>query len=250
VTRKWKTILTLSLIANLAIVYVAYKALEYRAHINHFRDKYINVVNEFSGREVYKEDNLSLCSDTTVPCRIIFLGTQVTENWDLATYFIGYEVINRGISGQRLAGFLLRFRSDVAALGPQAVVVELSSYHFRPNTTLTEIEEYVASLADLARANNIVPVLTTVIPPVDDFEIEDHPDYKLADSVAAFNVWLTDYCESHKLACADVAAEVTNDEGYLKREFSTSPVDLNEAGYARISGVVRESLTAIEECCR
>ncbi len=247
-TRKWKTVLTLSLIGNLAIAYVAYKALEYRAHINHFKDKYEEVVAEFSSKEVYNEDNARLRSDTTLPCRIVFLGTQVTENWDLTSHFPGYETINRGISGQRVAGFLLRFRSDVVELAPRAVVIELSSYHFRPNATLTEIAEYVASLTDLARANNIAPILTTVIPPVDDFEIEDHPDYMLSDSVAAFNVWLRDYCESSELACADAASALTDDHGYLKREFSTSPVDINEAGYARIAEVVGENLSSMRPC--
>ena len=247
-TRKWRIALILSLIGNLVIVYVAYKALEYRGHINHFLDKYTNVVSEFSGREVFQEDNLRFSSDTTVACRIVFLGTQVTENWDLVSHFPGYEPINRGISGQRLAGFLLRFRSDVVNLGPRAVVIEISSYHFRPNTTLTEVGEYVASLTDLARANNITPVFTTVIPPMDDFEAEDHPDYVLSDSVAAFNVWLRDYCENEELACADVAAVVTDDSGYLKREFSISPLDLSEAGYARFTEVVRKSLVFMEPC--
>jgi lysophospholipase L1-like esterase len=249
VTRGWKITLTLSLVLNLAIVYVAYKALEYRAHINEFRDKYLNVVNEFSGREIHLESNLELRSDTVVPCRVVFLGTQVTQNWDLAEYFPDYNAINRAISGQRMAGFLLRFRSDVISLGPEAVVIELSSYHFRPNLAVEEIEEYTTAMADLAASNNIVPLLTTVVPPIDDFEIEDHPDYRLIDSVAAFNRWLRKYCEQEGLTCADLASAVTDDRGYLKREFSVSPVDLNEAGYDRIAGAVRAALDSVTQGC-
>jgi len=249
-TRKWKTILTLSLLANLAIVYVAYKALEYRAHINEFRDKYLNVVNEFSGREVYAEENQALRSDSTVPCRVVFLGTQVTRNWDLAAHLPAYEAINRGLSGQRLAGFLLRFRPDVIELAPEVVVIELSSYHFRPPASLDEIGDYAAAMADLARANNIAPILTTVIPPVDDFEIEDHPDYILVDSVAAFNDWLRSFCKNQNLACADIAQAVINEDGHLQRELSISSVDLNKQGYARISESVRSVLNAVTDCAR
>ncbi len=56
-SRTLKVIFILSLVANLGIVYVAYKALEYRAHINYFLDKYTHVVDEFSGRKIYEEDN-------------------------------------------------------------------------------------------------------------------------------------------------------------------------------------------------
>lgn len=246
---KWKTVLTLSLLLNLGIVYVAYKALEYRAHINEFRDKYLKVVDEFSGRGVYAEANRNFRSDTIVPCRVVFLGTQVTENWNLAGHFPGYETINRGISGQRVSGFLLRFRSDVIELGPTVVVIEVSSYHFRPPATVEEIGEYAASMVDLAAANGIAPILTTVIPPVDDFEIEDNPDYRLADSVAAFNDRLTEYCRARNIVCADIAGAVSGEDGHLKREYSISPVDLNEAGYARIAAVIRENLSLVEECC-
>jgi len=248
VSRTWKIVLILSLVANISIIYVAIKALEYRSHINEFRDKYRAVISEFSGRDVYYEDNLRLRSDTTISCRVVFLGTQVTKNWDLSASFPGYETINRGIEGQRIVGFLLRFRSDVVNLHPQAVVIEISSYHFRPASSLEEIGEYVASLADLARANNIVPIFTTVIPPADEVGIDDYPDYQLHDSVVAFNGRLKDYCAANNLALADIAAAVTTDRGYLNGEYAISPVDLNAEGYARISEAVRQSLDTLTNC--
>ncbi|MFH1373868.1 MAG: hypothetical protein ABII79_08745 [bacterium] len=71
--RKYKIVLIVSLIGNLFVVYVAYKALEYRSHINHFLDKYTNVVAEFSGRDRYAADNTLLAADSLVADRIVFL---------------------------------------------------------------------------------------------------------------------------------------------------------------------------------
>ncbi len=42
-----------------ACVYVTFKALDYRRHVNYFLDKYTNVVSEFSGRAKYAGPTLS-----------------------------------------------------------------------------------------------------------------------------------------------------------------------------------------------
>ena len=65
----FRTVLILSLLGNLTIAFVAYKAIMYRAHINVFLDKYTNVVNEFSQRAVFEKANVPLRSDTLVPGR-------------------------------------------------------------------------------------------------------------------------------------------------------------------------------------
>ena len=88
-TKKWRLVLLVSLIGNLTIAYVAYKAYDYRSSINYWLDKYLYVVDEFSGRARYESTNGALKSDTIVPGRIVFLGTQVIEEWPLAEYFPG-----------------------------------------------------------------------------------------------------------------------------------------------------------------
>jgi len=233
--KKWKIILILSLIGNLFIVYVAIKALEYRAHINEFLDKYTYVVNEFSRRDRYTNDNKALISDTLVPGRVVFLGTQVTERWNLKKYFPDFETINRGIFGQRVSGFLLRFRPDVIDLYPRAVVIEVSSYNFRPESSVREIEEYTASMIDLARANGITPIPTTVIPPVKDSSVWGN--YYLVDSLGIYNRWLKDYCAGKDIDCADFNSALSDSGGYLPDGLAAGAIDLNEEGYKIISDV-------------
>jgi len=240
--RKWKIILVISLLGNLTIAYVGYKALEYRDHINYFLDKYTHVVDEFSGREVYEKANESLRTDYQVDSRIVFFGTQLIQNWDLGRYFPEYEPINRGISGQLVAGFPLRFRPDVIELSPGTVVIEVSSYNFRPNNSMKQIQDYVADMAKLAWAHSIVPVLTTVIPPRSDYSVFEHEDYAVKDSVVLYNQWLVSYAAANNFKYADFYQTVTGDDGFLRDDLSVSRVDLNEHGYELISRVIREIL--------
>jgi len=239
-SKKWRTVLIISLICNLAIIYVAVKALEYRAHINEYLDKYTNVVNEFSRLDRYADVNSALRSDTTITGRLVLFGSQIMENWPENNYPDGFEVINRGVTAQRVSGLLLRFRQDVIDLSPEAVVIEISSYNFRPESGVREICEYLASMADLARYNGIEAVPATIIPPLRDSVLID--DYNIMDSIGVFNDWLQQYCDENGLRCVDFNGAVSDTGGYLDEKYAAAAIDLNERGYARISGNLSELL--------
>jgi len=235
--RKWKIILAVSLLGNLAVFYVAMKALEYRAHINEFLDKYTYVVDEFSRRDVYREANTALQADSLVPGRIVFLGSQLVRDWPLAEHFPNYEVINRGVFGQRFGGFLLRFYPDVIELAPEYVVIELSSYNFRPQNEMDEFFDYTITMVELAQCRQMRPIPATVIPPCRDSV--DLGDYHLIDSLRAYNNRLRRYCRGHGINLADFNRSLSDTDGYLKTEFAQGPIDLNDDGYAQISKTLR-----------
>ncbi len=245
--KKMKVILIISLIGNLFIIYVAYKALGYRASVNYFLDKYTNVVSEFSGRHVYEEDDNRLSADRQIDNRIVFLGSQITHGWDLNKYFPGFEAINRGISGQRISGFLLRFKPDVVDLKPAAVLIEFSSYNFRPESSVREIEDYISSLADIARMHAIEPILTSVIPVGKDFKTELEVPYNVLDSLREFNRWLQEYCRDNNLKFVDFYAIVADSEGYFSTKYMGGQILLNEAGYDKISEATLSVLKELKE---
>jgi len=236
-SRKWRTILILSLIGNLFIVYVAYKAITYRSNINHFLDKYTNVVNEFSQRQVYELDNQGLVSDTLIPNRIVFFGTQVTERWDIGSHFPNYEVINRGVPAQRVSGLTLRFRPDVIELAPEAFVLEISSFNFRPESSVKEIMDYVLSMAELAEGYGIAPILTTVIIPWK--EQENPENYSVMDSVRVFNRWLIESSSTRDWRCVDYCAVLSDSLDCLRHDLSIDAIDPNDKGYLLMADAVR-----------
>jgi len=244
-TRKWKIIFVLSIIGNLCIVYVAFKALDYRRHVNYFLDKYTNVVEEFSGRKNYAVDNQIVISKKNLGNRVVFMGSQITHGWRLEEYFPEYEAINRGITGQRMAGFLLRFRPDVVELKPKAVVIEFSSFNFRPENSIRELEDYSACMVDMARENGIEPLLTTVVPVREDFESEIEVPYNVQDSLQVYNRWLVDYCRTNGIKLIDFAGALADEKGYLKKEYATGQITLNTAGYAKISEAANQALKEI-----
>jgi len=245
--KKMKVILIISLMGNLFIFYVAYKALSYRAHINYYLDKYTNVVSEFSGRHVYSEDNNRLSADQQIDNRIVFFGSQITHGWELDKYFPDFEAINRGIPGQRISGFLLRFKPDVVDLRPKAVIIEFSSYNFRPESTIKEIEDYISGMADIARMHRIEPILTSVIPVGRDFDAEMELPYSVLDSLREFNSWLQGYCRDNNLKFIDFYTIVADSEGYFSGEFMGGQILLNETGYDKISMAILNTLTELKE---
>jgi hypothetical protein len=245
-TRLWRIVLILSLLGNLAIIYVSYKTLEYRDQINVYVNKYAQVADESSRRQVFAQANRDLVSDSIVPGRVVFIGTQVTATWDLARCFPQYEAINRGIERQQVAGLLLRFRQDVINLAPEAVVVEISSGNFASNSSADEILDYVASMADMARANGIKPILTTVFPPTADYQIFEQPEYSVKDTVALYDRLLTDWASKNNYQLVDLCAAVTGPDGYLDPSLAAGRMDLNDAGYGRISERIAGALSALE----
>jgi lysophospholipase L1-like esterase len=245
IDRHWKIILILSLIGNLFIVYVAYKALDYRRHTNYFLDKYTNVVDDFSGRKTYQADNDRLKKLPVPPNRIVFIGSQITRGWDLRMHFPEFEAVNRGISGQRLAGYLLRFRSDVVDLRPKAVVIEFSSYNFRPENGINELEDFIMTLSDIARANGIVPILTTVVPVGPDFESEIEEPYNVQDSLNVYNRWLRPYCHDNNIPLVDFAEILGDSMGYLSKQNAAGQILLSPAGYEKISKATEMILGAL-----
>ena len=238
-------ILYASLILNIAIIYVGFKALEYRNHINEFLEKYTYVIDEFSGRNSYLLENRNLNADSTVSGRVIFIGTQLTYNWELSKYFPQTEAINRGISGQRFSGYLLRFQSDVINLAPQAVVIEFSSYNFRPESHIEEFMEYTKSLTELAKINNIVPILTTVLPVGSDFDVEFETQYEVADSIKVFNTWLRNYCENNKISYVDYYSLMADESGHFDKRYLGNQIQPNQEGYFILSQKVHKTFQTI-----
>lgn len=241
-----KIILVISLICNLGIIYIAKKAFEYRGNINEWLDKYVNVVEEFSGREYYSGQNKALKSNVIQENRIVFIGTQLIQNWDLGQSFPGYEVINRGISGQRVPGMILRFRPDVVELMPKMVVIEVSSYNLRAPQSLKEIQDYFITLIDLSRQNQIMPMALTMLPILADSAfVPEDDDYMIVDSINAYNNWLREYCRDNDVLLTELFEPLVNNEGYFKPALAADAIGPNMVGYDIIDDLVRDKIDSI-----
>ena len=120
--------------------------------------------NDWADLNRYKEENLKLGLPSPEENRVVFMGNSITQGWIEADpdFFMGKSYINRGISGQTTPQMLVRFRPDVVNLKPKVVVILAGTNDIAGNTgpsTLEMIEDNIASMVEIAKANNIKVML-------------------------------------------------------------------------------------------
>jgi lysophospholipase L1-like esterase len=176
--------------------------------------------------------------------RVIFMGNSITENWQqyFATMFAGKPYINRGISGQTTPQMLVRFRADVVALKPAAVVILAGTNDIAGNTgpsTLEMIEDNIASMAELASANGIKVVLSSVLP-VRDYPWK--PGLEPAPKIIALNAWIKSYAAQHGAIYVDFHSAMADADGGMRSGLSSDGVHPNEAGYRIMAPLVEQAI--------
>jgi alpha-L-fucosidase len=238
-------IMTLSLLGNIALIYLVFKAYSYRKEAGSVRENYYKEINGFSGWSKYHGENEKLKSESIVENRVVFLGASITEEWDLNKYFNGYEIINRGLTGQRIGGYLLRFKSDVLDLKPKAVVIKMCSVNFRPYLTkeMDEIADHFISMAKMASAEHITPIFATIVPITKSGE--QYGPYVIKDKILQMNSWIREYCSDNGLPIIDYYEAMATDDGYMPEEISVDTVHPNEKGYELMSEAAKPVINKI-----
>ena len=103
-------------------------------------------------------------------------------------------------------------------------------------------------MAELARYHNIVPIMTTIIPPRESFlgaEVIDN--YEIKDSLKVFNDWLRDFVRENDYRLVDFNGLLANEKGYLREDLSDNLGEPNDRGYELISGEINKILGEITE---
>jgi lysophospholipase L1-like esterase len=193
----------------------------------------------------YRAENATLGAPRPGEQRVVFMGNSITESWakSFATMFPGKPYIGRGISGQTTPQMLVRFRQDVIALRPAVVVILAGTNDIAGNTgpsTLEMIEDNLASMAELAHANGIRVVLSSVLPV---YDYPWRPGLEPAPKIIALNAWIKNYAAKHAVVYLDYHAAMVDARGGLRREFSEDGVHPNEAGYRIMVPLVEKAIS-------
>lgn len=191
--------------------------------------------DDFGQLARYRDANASLKPPASGENRVVFFGDSITDLWKLEDYFPGKPYLNRGIGGQTTPQMLVRFRQDVIDLHPRAVVILAGTNDIAGNTgpmRLEDIEANYASLAELARANHIAVVFSSVLP-VHNYtpKSQDFFAQRPPEKVLALNRWLGDYCAANGLVYLDYFTALVDDKGLLKRDLAEDGLHPNVAGY-------------------
>jgi lysophospholipase L1-like esterase len=174
--------------------------------------------------------------------RVVFMGDSITDAWPdprFGEFFPGKPYVGRGISGQTTPQMLIRFRPDVIALRPAAVVILAGTNDLAGNTgpmSLEDMEANLASMSELAHANKIKVVFASVLPVYDGGHRADGStiimtDRRQPDKILALNQWIKTYCADHDDVYLDYFSAMADDKGFLKKDLSEDGLHPNKAGY-------------------
>ncbi len=196
----------------------------------------------------YHEANAGLVASPE-PARVVFFGDSHILGWDLTANFPGKPYINRGIGGQTTAQMLVRFRPDVIALKPRTVVILGGTndvlIHLRKLPFEQTVDNY-ASMADLARINNI-KVIFLAVPPVNDSQTERWTArLEQPDRIKKLNEWLKNYCDANGFLYLDDYDMLVDDKGMFRVDLSSDGEHLNIAGYKLVSRMAEQEIESTE----
>ena len=191
----------------------------------------------------YREANARLGPPRAGEARVVFLGDSITESWSEERhggFFPGRPWVNRGISGQTSAQMLVRFRADVIALRPRAVVIHAGTNDLAGNTgpaTVPAISGHLASMADLARANGVRVVLASVLPVSDDDRDRGgtlllRTRCRPPAQIEALNHWMRGFAAREAHTYLDYHSPMADARGLLRPELSDDGLHPNAKGYA------------------
>jgi lysophospholipase L1-like esterase len=192
--------------------------------------------DDFGELARYRDANAALRPPAPSENRVVFFGDSITDIWHLDEYFPGKPYINRGIGGQTTPQMLVRFRQDVIDLHPKVVVILAGTNDIAGNTgpmRLEDIKANYTSFAELARANRIRVVFSSVLP-VHNYTPQSQTMYaqRAPAKILELNRWLKTYVEAHPdCLYLDYFNAMVDDKGLLKRDLAEDGLHPNAAGY-------------------
>jgi lysophospholipase L1-like esterase len=188
----------------------------------------------------YREANARLAPPAPTERRVVFYGNSITDAWAqrFPVMFPGRPYIGRGISGQTTPQLLVRFRQDVVALRPRIVVILAGTNDIAGNTgpsSLEMIEDNLASMTEIATANGIRVVLSSVLPV---YDYPWKPGVDPASKIIALNAWMRRYAASVGAVYLDYHSAMKDARDGLPPELAKDGVHPTEAGYRIMARIV------------
>jgi lysophospholipase L1-like esterase len=115
--------------------------------------------------------------------------------------------------------------------------------------TLEEIEGNLASMSQLAHADGIHVVLSSVLPVYDGGRTPDGKPLVMTDrrppeKILALNAWIKNYAAQHHDTYLDYFSATVDDHGFLKKDLSEDGLHPNGAGYAVMAPLAEKAIAA------
>ena len=202
--------------------------------------------DQFANFKRYDKANKELPAPAKKEKRVVFLGNSITEGWVSIhpEFFKENGYIGRGIGGQTSYQFLLRFRNDVINLKPKLVIINAGTNDAAENTGPFDLDitfGNIASMAELAKANGIKVILTSVLPSSGFRWNKKVTD--AADRIEALNAKIKAYAKENKIPYVDYYTPmVTGAERALNPAYSNDGVHPTLEGYLVMEALIKPAI--------
>jgi lysophospholipase L1-like esterase len=188
---------------------------------------------DWANLERYKNDNTEIGFPKLGEERVVFMGNSITDFWinNFPNYFSNNGYINRGISGQTTPQMLVRFRSDVINIKPDAVIILAGTNDIAGNTgpsSLEMIADNIFSMSELATSNGIKVILCSVLPV---YDYPWKPGLNPSIKIIKLNEMIKNYSDNHKIFYLDYYSSMVDDRKGMKAGYSQDGVHPNKSGY-------------------
>ena len=199
--------------------------------------------NDWARLGRYANANKELLVPAKKENRVVFMGNSITEGWVRIRpdFFKENGYVGRGISGQTSYQFVVRFRPDVINLNPKLVVINAGTNDVAENTGPFDLQTTfgnIVSMVELAKANKIKVILTSVLPAAKfkwNKNITDAPD-----KIEALNALIKEYAKKHKIPYVDYYTPmVTGPERALNPAYSKDGVHPTAEGYEVMEALIK-----------
>lgn len=195
---------------------------------------------------------------------IVIIGASYVKGWDLKALH-GKAVVNKGVNGERSSDMVARFKKDVIAHKPVAVIIWgfindlFGADRSQINPVMAQARQNFEKMVELSRYNNVRPILATelTIRPTDSWKerlgwvfglFRGKTSYQafVNENVWGMNAWMKQYAQANDLLLLDFHA-VLSDKRHMRGKKYTAPdgVHISGPGYDRLSEYAREILAPV-----
>lgn len=177
-------------------------------------------------------------SESFTPGGILFLGDSITQRGDWVSYFPDLAVVNRGIDGDTTEDVLARL--DEALNSPRLVSLligtnDLHKFKDRlkdPAGIAWRVDQILTRIR--ASAPNATILLNSMMPRTELF----------ADRIQEINYLYRGLAERHGATYIDLWPALADENGALRKAFTSDNLHLKRAGYEAWSAVLRPYLAS------